>query len=106
MTTLQERLKALRKSLNLTQGAFGETLGLKDSVISRIESAQIPLTDKNIELICLKHNVNKTWLLTGKGDMFKERMPDVQNLLDTYRKLSPSMQKCIQKIASTLLETQ
>jgi transcriptional regulator with XRE-family HTH domain len=106
MNTLHERLRALRKSLLLTQGAFGKTLGLKDSVISRIESGQVPLTDKNIELICLKHNVNETWLRTGEGDMFNEETPDWQDFLETFRKLSPAMRKCIQQIAHTLLETQ
>jgi transcriptional regulator with XRE-family HTH domain len=106
MNTLQERLKALRKALGLTQGAFGETLGLKDSLISRIESGQVPLTDKNMELICLKHNVNGTWFRTGEGEMFNTETPDWQDLLETFRKLSPAMRKCIQKISHTLLESQ
>jgi transcriptional regulator with XRE-family HTH domain len=106
MSTIQDRLRALRKHLNLTQGAFGASLGLKDSVISRIESAKIPLTDKNIELICLKHNVRETWIRTGEGAMFRERIPEVQSLIDTYNQLSPPMRQCIQKIAHTLLESQ
>jgi transcriptional regulator with XRE-family HTH domain len=106
MNSLQERLKSLRKKLGLTQGAFGETLGLKDSLISRIESGQVPLTDKNVELLCLKHNVNETWLRDGEGEMFNEQTPDWRDLLETFRKLSPSMRKCNKKLAHTLLETQ
>lgn len=64
------RLKALRKSLNLTQNELGKSINLSKSSISNIENGIINLTERNIKEICSKHNVNEDWLRDGTGEMF------------------------------------
>lgn len=72
MTDLKDRLRLLRKTLNLSQSAFGEKIGVQKSAISFLEAGKTNLTDSNALLICREFNVNSDWLRTGKGEMFKE----------------------------------
>jgi transcriptional regulator with XRE-family HTH domain len=67
---IPDRIKTLRKSLGLTQAEFSEKLKLAHSIISRIENGFVPLTDKNIALICMIFGVRDTWLRNGEGEMF------------------------------------
>lgn len=73
---MNSRLKKLRKTLKLTQQEFADSLKMSRSNIGSIESGIINLTDRNIDIICEKHNVNKDWILTGEGDMFVELSED------------------------------
>lgn len=65
-----ERIKQLRKTLNLTQDTFGNELGITKSSVSRIEAGIINLTDQMAKLICRTYNVDYFWLTEGKGEMF------------------------------------
>lgn len=67
--TQGERVRELRKSLNLTTEKFGEKLGVQRSAISKIENGRCSLTDANINAICREFSINRTWLTSGEGDM-------------------------------------
>ena len=62
-------MKHLRTKLGLTQTEFGKKVSLTHSVISRVESGSIPLTDHNIKLICLTFGITEEWLRNGEGEM-------------------------------------
>ena len=68
---MKERVKALRKSLKLSQEAFGEKIGITGSGVSRIESGSHGLSEQNIKLLCASFNVSEKWLRTGCGEMFE-----------------------------------
>lgn len=67
-----ERIKELRKHLNLTQAEFGEKIGLKQAVIGQMENGSRNLTDRTVILLCEKYSVREEWLQYGKGAMFNE----------------------------------
>lgn len=73
-----QRVRELRKSLNLTMEKFGEPLGVKKSAISNIENGSRNLTDQMIIAICREYNVNEEWLRTGSGEMFVPLTRDEQ----------------------------
>ena len=73
---MNSRLKQLRKTLKLTQQEFSDSINMSRSNLGSIESGIINLTDRNINIICEKHNVNKDWLLTGNSKMFIELTED------------------------------
>ncbi|CEP39599.1 transcriptional regulator [[Clostridium] sordellii] len=74
---MKERLRLLRKHLNLTQKDFAHSIGLKSaSAIGNIELGFIELSDRNIKSICEEFNVNEEWLREGKGDMFLNVSPE------------------------------
>lgn len=70
--SVNERLKTLRKSLNLTLEEFGKKVGVTKTAISRLEKGERNLTDQMILSICREFNVNEKWLRTGEGDMDKD----------------------------------
>lgn len=67
---MKQRLRELRKTLNLNQTEFGNRIGVKQSTITGYETGKrIPL-DSVIFSICREFNVNENWLRSGEGDMF------------------------------------
>jgi transcriptional regulator with XRE-family HTH domain len=91
---LKERLKAVRKTLNLTQKSFAKGIFISTSYYAGIEAGHRQVLDKTIDSICKVYNVNKGWVLTGKGGMFDTAPPDVrlQELIDIYERLNPHFQ--------------
>lgn len=69
---MENRIKILRKELNLTQEKFGERLGMKKNSISQIENGVNALTEQLLVSICREFNVNEDWLRNGTGEMFIE----------------------------------
>ena len=65
-----ERLKYIRKTLNLTQKNFAKEIGMSRSGYSQIEIGDRPISDRLIKSICMAFNVNENWLRTGEGEMF------------------------------------
>ena len=67
---MNERLKRLRKTLDLTQQEFADRVGIKRNTISTYESGRNQPIDAVISLICREFNVNEEWLRNGTGEMF------------------------------------
>lgn len=76
--TTKDRIKALRKALNLTQAEFAERTGIKQNTVATYEMGRNPPTDTVITLIVREFGVNETWLRTGVGEMFERRSADEQ----------------------------
>lgn len=70
---LNERIKELRKALNLTQQDFAEKIGVKRNTIAQYEIGRNLPIDAVITSICREFNVSEEWLRTGEGEMFKPR---------------------------------
>lgn len=68
---MNERIKKLRKILDLTQQEFGDRLGIKRNTIATYESGRNDPIDAVVSLICKEFNVNEEWLRDGVGEMFK-----------------------------------
>lgn len=79
MRNLKERLKKLRKSLDMTQQAFADKIGMKQNTIAQYEMGRTVPSDAIIFSICREFNVNEHWLRDGTGNMFIER--DIEDQL-------------------------
>ena len=73
---MNERLKRLRKTLDLTQQEFADKIGIKRNSFANYETGRNTPIDAIIVSICREFNVNEEWLRYGKGDMF---MPTNRN---------------------------
>lgn len=69
---MNERLKKLRKELDMTQQEFADSIGIKRSTMATYEAGRNIPIDAVVSLICREFNVNEKWLRTGEGDMFIE----------------------------------
>ena len=67
---MNERLKKLRKALDLTQQEFADRIGSKRNTIAKYETDTNSPSSAVISLICREFNVNEDWLRNGTGDMF------------------------------------
>lgn len=76
---MNERIKEIRETLNLSQEAFGERIGVTRASISNMEKGSRNPSEQTIKSICREYNVNYAWLKEGLGDMFSN-LPDT--LLD------------------------
>lgn len=70
--TIGERVKELRKQIDLTQQAFADRLNLKRNTVGSYEVNVVEPSDRTISDICREFNVNETWLRTGEGEMFNQ----------------------------------
>ena len=67
---MNERIKLLRKALELNQTDFGARIGVKQGTVAAYESgARVPL-DSVIVSICREFGVSESWLRSGAGEMF------------------------------------
>lgn len=69
---MKERIIALRKSLNLSQQAFAERLGIKRTTISNYEIGRNDPVDSVVSLICREFGVREEWLRDGVEPMMSE----------------------------------
>ena len=66
---MKDRIRRIRKDMNLTQSEMGIELGCSQSAYAKYESGMV-IPDKSIRLlICQKFNVNLAWLEDGVGEM-------------------------------------
>ncbi|WP_055153374.1 helix-turn-helix domain-containing protein [Faecalicatena contorta] len=122
---MNERVKRLRKSLDLTQQKFADALGVKRNTVAQWECGINALTDQVITSICREFGVNEDWLRTGEGEMF-EQLTDqqklmkytamllkgkdsamvsaIQALIVTYEQLDPASKATLEKIALQYIE--
>lgn len=93
--TTSERVRTLRKELNLSQTKFGEKMGVSKDVIVNIELDRVELKDMMLNLICKTFNVNPVWLTDGEGEMFLDT-PNIliDNLAVEYN-LNPTERKIV-----------
>lgn len=75
---MKERIKKIRKELDLTQQKFADRLGVKRNTVAQWESGINALTDVVITSICREFNVNEHWLRDGTGEMFVKQTRDEQ----------------------------
>ncbi len=68
--TLGERIKKLRKDLNLTQQKFADQIGTTANVLTNYETGRRNPSASAFNNICKTFNVNEKWLRTGEGEMF------------------------------------
>lgn len=81
--TLGERMRKLRRTLELTQQEFANRIGSVQNSITGYESGRRNPSAPVIALICREFGVREEWLRTGAGEMFE---PEATNVLDALVK--------------------
>ena len=69
---MNERIKQIRKSANLTLEKFGKRIGITAASCSNIESGKTNPSNQTIQAICKEFGCNEIWLRTGEGYPFQE----------------------------------
>ncbi len=80
--TENDRIRMLRKELNLTLTEFSKKLGITHAALSNIENGKRNVTEQMRKSICREFRVDPIWLSTGEGDMFIDESIDLIEILD------------------------
>lgn len=72
MINTNERIKAIREYLQLTQEEFGNRIGSARNTISNYENGNRNPSNSVVLSICREFNVDENWLRTGNGEMLSE----------------------------------
>jgi transcriptional regulator with XRE-family HTH domain len=105
--TINQRIKTLRKSLDLTQKEFAQKIYVSTSFQTLIELEKKKVLDRHIKLIVAAFGVSEAWLRTGEGEMFeKDITPDykITETIGIFKQLNPFFQDFILEQLRKLLE--
>lgn len=82
---MRDRIKKLRKALDLTQSDFAARIGSTQNNIANYETGRRSPSAAALNNICKEFSVNEEWLRTGNGEMFKAAPSCALDMLaDTY----------------------
>ncbi|MFQ9403326.1 MAG: helix-turn-helix domain-containing protein [Eubacterium sp.] len=119
---MNERIKKIRNSLNISQTDFAQKLSISRSAVCKMESGENCPSEQTIKLICNEFSVNEEWLRTGNGKMFKSRTREQEigafvnevmelnddsfekKLVSALARLEPKDWECLEAIAKKLLD--
>lgn len=92
--SVTERLKTVRHALNLSQKIFSKSIFVSPSNYACLESGHRRIKEAILDSVSKIYNVNKEWLLTGKGNMFDTEPPDVklEELTGIFKRLNGHFQ--------------
>lgn len=97
---MKNRIKKLRKSLDMTQQDFADRIGVKRNTIGQYEIGRNEPIETVINLICREFNVNEEWLRYGEGEMFNPAPTDVLDQLAKKYRLSNADYVMIEKFVN------
>lgn len=102
---MHERIRKLRRILDLTQEKFAERIGIKRNTVSTYESGRNEPVDSVVALICREFHVNEEWLRNGTGEMFAQDSEDEMQALTEKYSLSAADRILIEKFVSLKADT-
>lgn len=70
MTTINARIKKVRKDAGMNQKEFSESIGVTQSGVSYMEQDGRNVSDMTVKGICNYFNINEDWLRDGKEPMY------------------------------------
>ena len=109
---MYNRIRAVRKALNLSQREFGEGLGVSRDVIGNIEYGRVPPKEPFLIHLCQQCRINRHWLETGEGEMFDEcpeeetKFDKFDRLYSIFKSLTPTYQDCALEQIKSLADLQ
>lgn len=75
---INNRIRAIRRTTNLTQAEFGSRLGVSRDTIANMENGRMNINSLQITSICREFHVSEPWLRSGDGEMFVESSKEDQ----------------------------
>ncbi len=101
MTSLSERIKAVRKAAGLNQKDFGTKIGIGMSAVSLLESGTNNPSDQTLRLICSEFGISRRWLETGEGEMIDPQVSsDIQSITRTMEGQSEAKKRLVRFVVN------
>ena len=91
--SIGDRLKAVRKSLGLTQLKFAKGISISVGYLQALEYSNKTVNDRILRLISSEYKINEQWLRSGEGPMlYKDTEVEITNLISAYKSLDRHFQ--------------
>lgn len=90
-----ENLKIIRRSLNISQAEFAESLNISPRMLREYEKNIYPINSDIIKILIIKYNVNPNFLFLGTNEIF---------LTDNYI-CDEEINELMNKVKNTLIST-
>lgn len=96
---MKDRIRRIRKDLNMNQTDFGLELGCTQAAITSYETGRV-IPDKSTRLLlCSKFNVNESWLETGEGVPYKEGLiPSLAQALQYMPDVAATLERILPRL--------
>lgn len=95
---MNERIKKLRRHLDLTQQEFADRIGVKRNTIANYEIGRNVPIDSVLALIVREFHVSEAWLRSGEGEMFAPAPTSALDALAQEQKLTHGEYILIEKL--------
>ena len=103
---MNERIRKLRRLLDLTQQEFADRIGMKRNTVANYETNRNEPSASVITLICREFQVNEEWLRTGGGEIFAPKATTALDALAKERNLTHGVYLFIEKLLNLKPEYQ
>ena len=105
--TINERIKEVRRKLQMSQRIFAKLIYVSNGYLSEIETGHKEVNDRLIHLLSTTFSVNKNWLQTGEGEIFYITPEEkLERIVAAFSKLLPEFQDFVLKQIDDLIELQ
>jgi len=102
---LNERVRAVRNSLGLTQEKFSKAIDISISYLAGIETKKRNVNQRIVRLIVNAFKVDEDWFETGEGEMFNEGSDAIiAKFTGAVKSLSPQGRTFAWELVSAVLE--
>jgi transcriptional regulator with XRE-family HTH domain len=105
MSDIHTRLKEIRKHFGLSIRDFSKEISYTHSVYGQIEIGKRELSDRILQLIVSKFNVNRDWILTGNGKMINDSQDSrLLRIIEIYNTVGDPLKESLLEMSNILLK--
>jgi transcriptional regulator with XRE-family HTH domain len=106
MIKIHDRLKEIRQYYKMSIREFSKEISYSHGVYGQVEHGDNEPTERIIQLISSRFNVNKEWIKTGKGKMFNSTPTDIRldRILEIYNTIDGTLKDCLLEQSKILLK--
>lgn len=107
MESLGDRLEFVIGLQRMFQKDFAKSVKTDATHINKIIKGINQPSDKLLDLICEKYNINFKWLKFGEGEMYKDsNLSSFPRALEIFKKLDTNYQDYVYHVLEKLVELQ
>lgn len=104
--TDSEKIKEIRKALDMTQAEFAERLNVTQAQVSSLEKGTRKLNSRTIKDICREFDINEKYLTNEQEEMFIKQVQDdelIDVIKDCYNSLDDYEKKTVNKLLRKIM---